>query len=150
MFKTKQGEVKEETDHISDHEGLDKLCLIVENEKFYTENPPEQSKRKNEVGEGSKVVVQRDSAKSTCDLYSKVMEQTKKYEEKGKNPVADNKTLESNLRKSEILNRRLTRGMISLSVPRTIERSCEPIVVEDNCNNEDESPPRETPINEYE
>ena len=52
-----EGEVKEETNHISDHEGLDKLCLIVENEKFYTENPPEQSKRENEVGEGSKVVV---------------------------------------------------------------------------------------------
>ena len=39
---------------------------------------------------------------------------------------------------------------MSLSVPRTIERSSEPIVVEDNSDNEDESPPRETPINEYE
>ena len=52
--------------------GLDKLCLIVENEKFYTENPPDQSKRENEVWEGSKVVVQTHSDKSTCDLYSKV------------------------------------------------------------------------------
>ena len=51
-----EGEVKEETDHITDHEGLDKLCLIVENEKFYTSNPPEQSKSENEVGEGSKMV----------------------------------------------------------------------------------------------
>ena len=40
--------------------------------------------------------------------------------------------------------------MISLSVPRTIEWSCERIVVEDNINNEDESPPRESSINEYE
>ena len=129
---------------------MNKICLIVENEKFYTENPPKQSKRKNEVGEGSKVVVQTHSAKSTSDLYSKVIEQRKKYEEKGKNPVGDNKTLESSMRKSEIFNRRLTRSMISISVPRTIERSCEPIVVEDNSNNEDESPPCETPINEYE
>ena len=54
------------------------------------------------------------------------------------------------MRKSKIFNRRLTSSMISLLVPRTIERSCEPIVVEDNSNNEDESPPRETPINENE
>ena len=40
--------------------------------------------------------------------------------------------------------------MISLSVRRTIEQSSEPIAVEDNSDNEDESPPRETPINEYE
>ena len=52
-----EGEIKEENDHIADDEGLDKLCLIVENEKFYTLNPPEQSKRENEVGEGSKMVV---------------------------------------------------------------------------------------------
>ena len=90
------------------------------------------------------------SAKSTCDLYSKVMEHRKKYEEKGKNPVGDNKNLESSMRKSEMLNQRLTRSIISLSVPRTIERSCEPIVVEYNSNNEDESPPCETQINEYE
>ena len=102
------------------------------------------------MGEGSKVVVQKHSSKSTGDLYSKVMEQRKKYEEKGKNPVGDNKTLESSMRKFEILNRRLTRSMISLLVPRTIAQSSEPIVVEDNSNNEDEYPPHETPINEYE
>ena len=39
------------------------------------------------------------SAKSTGDFYSKVMEQRKKYEEKGKNIVGDNKTLESSMRK---------------------------------------------------
>ena len=49
-----------------------------------------------------------------------------------------------------MLNQRLTRSMISLSVLKTIERSCEPIIVEDNSNNEDEPPPRESPINEYE
>ena len=54
-----EGEVKEEIDHITDHEGLDKLCLIVENEKFYTSNPPEQSKRENKVGEESKIVFRR-------------------------------------------------------------------------------------------
>ena len=40
--------------------------------------------------------------------------------------------------------------MISLSVPRTMEQSSEPIIVEDNSDNEDESPPRETPINDFE
>ena len=40
--------------------------------------------------------------------------------------------------------------MISISILKTIEWSCEPIIVEDNSNNEDESPPRESPINEYE
>ena len=54
------------------------------------------------------------------------------------------------MRKSEILNRRIIRSMISLLVPRNIEWSSEPIVVEDNSDNEDESPPHETPINEYE
>ena len=54
------------------------------------------------------------------------------------------------MRKSETLNRRFTRSMISLSVPRTMEQSSEPIVVEDNSDNEDESPPRETPINDFE
>ena len=61
---------------------------------------------------------------------------------KRENPVDDNKILESRVRKLEMLNRRLTRSMIGLSVPKTIERSCEPIIVEDNSNNEDESPPR--------
>ena len=54
------------------------------------------------------------------------------------------------MRKSEMLNRRLTRSIISLSVPRTIEQSSEPIVLEDNSDNEDESPPRETQINDFE
>ena len=54
------------------------------------------------------------------------------------------------MRKSETLNQRFTRSMISLSVPRTIQQSSEPIIVEDNSDNEDESPPRETPINDFE
>ena len=54
------------------------------------------------------------------------------------------------MRKSEMLNQRLTRSMISLSVLKTIEQSCEPIIVEDNSNNEDEYPPCESQINEYE
>ena len=37
-------EIKEESDPIVDHEELGKLCLIAENEKFYTSNPPEQPK----------------------------------------------------------------------------------------------------------
>ena len=78
------------------------------------------------------------------------MEERNKHEEKGKNLVGDNKNFESSMRKSEILNRRLTRSMISLSVPRNIERSSEPIVVEDNSDNKDKSPPREIPIDEYE
>ena len=40
--------------------------------------------------------------------------------------------------------------MISLSVPRTMEQSSEPIMVEDNSDKEDESPPHETPINDFE
>ena len=40
--------------------------------------------------------------------------------------------------------------MISLSVPRTIEQNSEPIVVEDNSDNEDESPPRKNPIDDFE
>ena len=102
------------------------------------------------MGEGSKIVFQKHSAKSIGDLYSKVMEERTKHEETGKNPVGDNKFFESSMRKFERLNRRLTRSMISLSVPRTIERSSEPIEVEDNSDSEDESPPRESPINEYE
>ena len=78
------------------------------------------------------------------------MEQRKKHEEKRKNLVDGKKILESRVRKSKMLNRRLTRSMISLSVPKTIEQNCEPIIVEDNSNNENESPPRESPINEYE
>ena len=54
------------------------------------------------------------------------------------------------MRKSETINRRITRSMISLSIPRTIEQSSEPIIVEDNSDNEDESPPREAPINDFE
>ena len=54
------------------------------------------------------------------------------------------------MRKSETLNQRFTRSMISPSVPRTMEQSSEPIVVKDNSDNEDESPPRETPINDFE
>ena len=99
-----EGEVKEETDHISDHEGLDKLCLIVGNEKFYIENPPQQSKRENEVGEESKIVVQTHSTKSTSDLYSKEIEERNKHEVKGKNLESDNKTLEPSMRKSEMFN----------------------------------------------
>ena len=96
------------------------------------------------------MVVQTHPAKSTGDLYSKVMEERKKYEVKGKNLEGDNKTLEPSMRKSETYNRRLTRSMISLLVPRTIEQTSEPIVVEDNSDNKDESPPREAPINEFE
>ena len=135
---------------MTDHEGLDKLCLIVENEKFYTSNPLEQSKRENEVGEGSKMVVQTHSAKSTGDLYSKVMEERKKHEVKGKNLESDNKTLEPSMRNSKTFNGRLTTSMISLSVLRTLEESSEPIVVEDNSENEDESLPHETPISDFE
>ena len=62
----------------------------------------------------------------------------------------DNKTLEPSTRKYETFNQRFTRSMISLSVPRTMEQSSEPIIVEDNSDNEDESPPRETPINDFE
>ena len=40
--------------------------------------------------------------------------------------------------------------MIGISVPRTMKRSSEPIVVEYNSDNEDEYPPHETPINEFE
>ena len=96
------------------------------------------------------MVVQTHSAKSTGNLYSKVMEEREKHEVKGKNLEGDNKTLEPSMRQSEMLNRRFTRSMISLSVPRTIEQSSEPIVVEDNSDNKDESPPHETPINDFE
>ena len=93
------------------------------------------------MGEESKIVVQTHSAKSTGDLYSKVIKERKKHDVKGKNMESDNKNLEPSMRKYETFNRRLTRSMISLSVPRTIEQSSEPIVVEDNSDNEDESPP---------
>ena len=96
------------------------------------------------------MVFQMHSAKSTGDLYSKIMEEREKHRSKGKNLEGDNKTLEPSMRKSESLNRRFTRSMISLSVPRTMEQSSEPIVVEDNSDNEDESPPCETPINDFE
>ena len=39
--------------------------------------------------------------------------------------------------------------MISLLFPRTMEQSSEPIFVEDNSGKEDESPPDETPINDF-
>ena len=78
------------------------------------------------------------------------MEEREKHEVKGKNMEGDNKTLEPSMRKYETLNRRFTKSMISLLVPRTIEQSSEPIVVEENSDNEDESPPRETLINDFE
>ena len=40
--------------------------------------------------------------------------------------------------------------MISLSFPRTMEQSSEPIFVEDNSDKEDESPPHEIPFNDFE
>ena len=40
--------------------------------------------------------------------------------------------------------------MISISFPRTMEQSSEPIIVEDNSDKEDEYPPHETPINDFE
>ena len=46
-------EIKEEIDLVDDHEGLDKLCLIAENEKFYTStllnNPREKTKWEKEL-----------------------------------------------------------------------------------------------------
>ena len=83
---------------------MDKLCLIVENEKSYTENPLEQSKRENEVGEGSKMVFQTHSAKLTGDLYPKIMEEREKHELKGENLECDNKPLEPSTTKSETTN----------------------------------------------
>jgi len=78
------------------------------------------------------------------------MEGREKHELKGENLEGDNKPLEPSTRKYETTNRRFTRSMISLSVPRTMEQSSEPIIVEDNSDNEDESPPHETPINDFE
>ena len=40
--------------------------------------------------------------------------------------------------------------MISLSFPRTMEQSSEPIFVKDKSDKEDESPPLETPFNDFE
>ena len=51
------------------------------------------------------------------------MEGREKHELKGKNMEGDNKPLELSTRKSEMMNRRFTRSMISLSVPRTMEHS---------------------------
>ena len=102
------------------------------------------------MGEGSKMVFHTHSAKSTGDLYSKIMEEREKHEVKGKNMEGDNKTLEPSIRQYEMLNQRFTRSMISVLFPRTMEQSSEPIVVEDNSDNEDESPPHETPINDFE
>ena len=83
---------------------MDKLCLIAENEKFYTSNPPEQPKRENEVGEGSKMVFQTHSAKLTGDLYPKIVEERGKHELKGENMEGDNKPLELSMIKSETIN----------------------------------------------
>ena len=127
-----------------------KLCLIVEYEKFYTSNPPEQPKRENEVGEGTKTVFQTHSAKLRGDLYPKIVEERGKHELKGENMEGDNKPLEPSTRKSKTTNRRFTRSMISLSIPRIMEQSSEPSFVEDNIDKEDESPPHETPFNDFE
>ena len=43
-------------------------------------------------------------AKSTGDLYSKVMEERKKHEVKGKNLEGVNKNLEPSMRKSKTFN----------------------------------------------
>ena len=64
--------------------------------------------------------------------------------------VGDDKTLSLSTRKYETINQRFARSMIGISVPRTMKRSSEPIVVEYNSDNEDEYPPHETPINEFE
>ena len=40
--------------------------------------------------------------------------------------------------------------MISLLIPRIMEQSSEPSFVEDNIDKEDESPPHETPIYDFE
>ena len=73
---------------------MDKHCLIVENEKFYTSNPTEQPKREKEVGEGSKMIFQTHSTKLTGDLYPKIVEEKGKNELKGENLEGDNKPLE--------------------------------------------------------
>ena len=96
------------------------------------------------------MVFQTHSTKLTGGLYPKIMEEREKHESQGENLEGDNKPLEPSMRKYETTNQRFTRSMISLSFPRTMEQSSEPIIVEDNSDREDESPPHETPINDFE
>ena len=143
-------EVNEEFDHVADHEGLDKLSMIVEIKEFNTSNHLEQPKEKNEVKDKGKSLFKPHSVNLSFDSHPKTMLGEGKNELRGEKLEDDNKFVEPVLGKSETTSRRFTGSMVSLSIPKTMEQNSEPIFVKDDSEQDNESPPHETSFKEFE
>ena len=125
-------EVNEESNHVANHEGLDKLCRIAEIEEFNTSNPSKKSKEKNEVKDIGKSLFKPHYVNLSLDSHPKTVSGEGKNKLRWEKLEDDNKSYEPVLGKSETTNRRFTWSMVSLSIPKTMEGDSEPIFVKDD------------------
>ena len=121
--------------------------MVGEMEGCDTSNPLEQHKENKVLEDRGKSVYHDHPVE--LKFYSQPDIMTKK----GKNEVGqikakgDSKLLELTVGKFERINRRFTRSIASLSIPKTMEQNAEPIFIEVYSDQEDESPPHENPLN---
>ena len=86
----------------------------------------------------------------SLDSHPKKMSREGKNKLRGEKLEDDNKFVELVLGKSETTSQRFTRSMVSLSIPKTMEHNSEPIFVKDDSEQENDSPPHETSLKEFE
>ena len=97
-----------------------------------------------------KTLFKPHSINLSFDSHPKTMSREGKNELRGVKLKDDNKHLEPVMGKYETTSRRFTRSMVSLSIPKTMEQNSEPIFVKDDSEQENESPPHETPFIDFE